>query len=286
MAVYERQWRRYEGPTTPLGWRFAVIARYALADAFSSRLFTAFYVLCLLPSAAALLMVYAAHNLPLLEQIGLTKAVLGQLTLPFFKSLFSWQGTLAFLLVVIVSPSLIAADLADDALPLYLARPLARRDYVLGKMTVLFVLLSPPTWIAGLAVFALQSSLEGGGWWLEHVRIGLAYLVGHLAWMLTVSLLSLAVSAWVRYKPAARAVLIGVFFVLGAFAQTVNLVTGSRIGDVVNLGHALAGVVEHLFGTPARHGLPVLANWGTLAATCAVSVWLLSRKLRAHEVVR
>lgn len=286
MAVYERQWRRYQGPLTPLARRFLVIARYALADAFSSRLFTAFYVVCLLPSVASLLLVYAAHNLPLLEQAGVTRSFLAQLTLPFFQTLFSWQATLAFLLVVIVSPSLVAADVADDALPLYLARPITRRDYVLGKMTVLFLLLSPPTWIAGLAVFALQGSLEGGGWWLASYRIGLAYLVGHLSWIVTVSLLSLAVSAWVRHKHAARAVLVGVFFVLGAFAQIVNGVTSSSIGDLFNLGRALVGVVAHLFGKPAPGGLPVLANWGTLIVTCLAGVWLLNRKLRAHEVVR
>ena len=42
MAVYERTWRRYTGPLTPLRGRFLVVTRYALSDAFASRLFTAF----------------------------------------------------------------------------------------------------------------------------------------------------------------------------------------------------------------------------------------------------
>ena len=39
MAVYERTWRRYLGELTPLRWRWLVVTRYALADAFASRLF-------------------------------------------------------------------------------------------------------------------------------------------------------------------------------------------------------------------------------------------------------
>ena len=51
---------------------------------------------------------------------------------------------------MIVSPSLIAADLSNNALSLYLSRPITRRDYVLGKMAVLAILLSPITWMGSV----------------------------------------------------------------------------------------------------------------------------------------
>ena len=54
MAVYERTWHSYEGPYTSLPWRFLVITRYALKDAFASRVFTGFYVLCAMPSVLCL----------------------------------------------------------------------------------------------------------------------------------------------------------------------------------------------------------------------------------------
>ncbi len=286
MAVYERAWRRYAGALTPLRWRFTVVTRYALADAFSSRLFTAFYALCALPSVLALFLIYLSHNLKLLEQIGLTKEFMGGLTLAFFKVLFSWQAIPAFFIAVIVSPSLVAADLSNHALPLYLARPITRSGYVIGKMAVLALLLSPVTWVAGLLVFWLQAYLEGGGWWHHNWRIALAYLIGHLAWIAVISLLSLAVSAWVRYKPVARGALFGVFFILGGFSEAVNGVTGTSIGDLTNLGKAIASVVQSLFGGPTPSALPVALNWATLAGTALLGVWLLNRKLRAHEVVR
>jgi ABC-2 type transport system permease protein len=287
VAVYERVWRRYEGPATPLRWRFLVVTRFALADVFSSRLFTAFYALCFLPSALGLFLVYFANNLSLLRQLGMSPDdIAGGLTLTFFKLLFSWQAIPAFLIALIVSPSLIAADLANDALPLYLSRPIDRKDYVIGKMAVLFLLLSPVTWVSGLLVFWLQAYLRGGGWGLEHYRIGLAYLIGHVAWIMVISLLSLAVSAWVKYKPVAHLALFGVFFILGGFGEAINGVTSSSIGDLFNLLKVIVSVVVHLFGSRTPSGLPVVANWGTLVGTCLISVWLLNRKLRAHEVVR
>ena len=40
MAVYERRFHRYTGPTTPRRWRFLVVARYASREVFRSRIAT------------------------------------------------------------------------------------------------------------------------------------------------------------------------------------------------------------------------------------------------------
>ncbi len=286
MAVYERTWRRYAGVLTPLKGRFLVVTKYALADAFASRLFTAFYAVCFLPSVVGLLFIYLSHNAALLQQLGMPAEMMDVLTKKFFMILFSWQALPAFLVAVIVSPSLISADLANNALPLYLARPIDRDEYVLGKMAVLAILLSPITWVMGLLIFGLQAYFEGGDWWLQNFRIGLAYLGGHFVWIVVISLLSLAISAWVRFKPVARGVLFGIIFILAAFGEAVNGVTGTSLGDLVNLGRAISSVVLAIFGAPTPSGLPVIVNWLTLAVVSALSVWLINRKLRPHEVVR
>ncbi len=286
MAVYERAWRRYQGELTALRWRWLVVTRYAIADAFASRLFTAFYAVCFLPSVVGLFFIYLSHNVTLLQQLGMPPDLMDVLTSKFFMILFSWQAIPAFLVAVIISPSLIAADLSNNALPLYLGRPISRPEYVLGKMAVLAILLSPMTWVMGLSIFSLQAYFEGGRWWLENYRIGMAYLVGHLSWIVVVSLLTLAISAWVRFKPAARGALFAIFFILAGFARAVNLFTRTSWGDLINLVLSMNSVVMSLFGAPTPSGLPVYFNWLTLAGATALSVWLIDRKLRAHEVVR
>jgi ABC-2 type transport system permease protein len=262
-----------------------VVTKYALARAFASRIFTGFYVFWMLPPLLAVLLVYLSHNLPMLQQMGLTEQFMANLVMRVFDILFGIQVFAAFFVAMVVSPSLVAADLSNHALPLYLSRPIDRKDYVVGKMLVLFVLISPLTWLMGLLVFALQSFLEGGGWWITNHRIAVGYLVGYLVWILVVSMLSLAISAWVRFKPVARAALFGVFFILAGFGEMVNGVTGTSLGDLFNLGRAIGHVFKSLFGEPIRGGLPVIFTWTTLAVACLLSTWMLNRKLRAHEVV-
>jgi len=77
-----------------------------------------------------------------------------------------------------------------------------------------------------------------------------------------------------------------VLFILSGFSEAVNAITGSSVGDLMNLSKAIVSVVQHLFGGFAPSRLPVLANWLTLVGTCVISIWLLNRKLRAHEEVR
>jgi ABC-2 type transport system permease protein len=263
-----------------------VVTRYALADAFASRLFTAFYAVCFLPSVVGIFFIYLSHNVTLLQQLGMPPDLMNVLTDKFFMLLFSWQALPAFLVAVIVSPSLIAADLSNNALPLYLSRPLDRHEYVLGKMAVLGILLSPMTWVMGLSIFVLQAYFEGGGWGFENYRIGAAYLVGHLAWIVVISMLTLAISAWVRFKPAARGALFAIIFILAGFAQAVNGVTRTSFGDLLHLIRAINSVVLSLFGAPTPSGLPVSLNWFTLIAVTVLSIWMINRKLRPHEVIR
>ncbi|MCP4896330.1 MAG: ABC transporter permease subunit [bacterium] len=287
MAVYEREWRRYEGHTTPSRMRFLVITRFALKDAFASRFFTMFYFASLLPFLVGLFLVYLSHNLTLIESMGLTEDFMGGLTTAFFQYLFLWQAVPAFFIAVIVSPNLIAPDLSNSALSLFLSRPIGRTDYVLGKILVLIALLSPVTWFASLIVLSLQAYLEGGMWWWDNIRIFLAHLVGHGTWILVIALLSLAISAWVRFKPAARGVLLGGFFIFQAVSEIFKGISRTAWGDLVDPLESIYIVVIDLFhGSIPADTMPVWAAWFGLAGFSAFSLLLLSRKLKAHEVVR
>ena len=118
-----------------------------------------------------------------------------------------------------MGPALVAPDLRNNGLPLYLSRPFSRTEYVLGKMAVLVVLMSLITWIPGLLLFLFQGYLEGAGWLGANLRIGMAIFVGSWIWILVLSLVALALSAWVKWKPVARLTLLIVFFVLAGFAK-------------------------------------------------------------------
>lgn len=289
MAVYERTYRRYGGPLTTPWRRFLVVPRYALADVMRSRAFVMFYLLCFALPFAGVIMIYLRHNLAALQVLNLNLDRVRQ-ALPidgrFFEQGLEIQGFFAFLLAVAVAPALISPDLRNNGLALYLSRPFSRAHYVLGKLAVLALLLSTITWIPGILLFLLQGYLEGDGWFGAQARVLGALFAGSWAWIVALSLLALAVSAWVKWKPVARIGLLILFFVLSGFGRVMEITLNTWWGELLSLSQVIHTVWAGLFGLDLPTRMPVAAAWAALVAGSLLCLALLLRRIRAYEVVR
>lgn len=288
MAVYKRTYHGYSGPLTPEWSRFAIIPRYAYQRLFKSKIMTAFFVLCFVSPLVFLSLIYVANSFgSIAKMFGATDArspitVDGE----FFQIFLGVQSFLAFILTAFVGPGLVLSDLSNRALTLYLARPFSRVEYVLGKMSVLLILLSSITWIPGLVLFSVQSALAGAGWLFHNLWIAWAIFSGAWIWILVIAVLALALSAWVKWRIAAGALLLGLFFVAAAFGQAINAVLDVRWGGLINLSILFNAVWNDLFRTQQKEQISASSAWIMLALIGAACLWLLYRKLRAVEVVR
>ena len=144
MAVYRRSYKPYSGALTAPWSRCFVLFRYSRRNLFRSKFLTALFVVCFFYPLACLLLIYLAHNAGFLQElVGIGQFI--SIDNKFFFNFMSVQGVFAFLLTAFVGPSLISPDLANGALPLYFCRPFSRAEYVLGKSSVLAILLSQIT---------------------------------------------------------------------------------------------------------------------------------------------
>ena len=295
MAVYQRSFRPYDGRLTEAATRFLVPARYAMQDLFKSKLFTIFTTLCFVFPLLSIFAIYLRHNADLLANLA-TAGIEIEEWMPidetFFGVFMRVQGTLAFFLVLFSGPRLVSRDLANNGLALYLCRPFSKTQYVLGKMTVLVVLMSGITWMPGLLLWGLQTGLEGAAWGAANLRSAFALVVGSWVWMIVLGLLALAISAWVRWRPVAGFCLLLVFFGGIFFARAIELLYGSQWGYLLDLHHTIRRIWMDLFQTPAPFffdrplALPMWASWMALAVLLGLSLLLLARRIRAYRVVR
>src|SRR5882672_8114871 len=179
VAVYRRTYTSYAGALTPAWSRCLVLFRYSRKNLFRSKLQTGLFVLSFFFPLACLIMIYLANNLSFLENIGASNQLI-KIDNKFFFFFMDVQGVLAFVLTAFTGPGLISPDLANGALPLYFCRPFSRAEYVLGKASVLAILLSQITWVPGLVLFAVQSSLAGSAWTWEHLWIAGSIILSSL----------------------------------------------------------------------------------------------------------
>lgn len=291
MAVYERSYHSYAGRLTPERGRFLVLPRYAIEEVFRSRLFVTFLIAaCVLWPLALALIIYLPHNVGFLQKFALNSSDLlnvFQYDASFFLNWFMIpHGFVAFFIALVVGPALVSADLRNNGLPLYLSRPFNRVEYILGKTAVLVILLSMVTWVPGLLLFLLQSYLGGTEWFGKNYGIGISILLASWIWITILCLLSLAVSAYVKWKPVARVTLFAIWFVLAPAGELINQLFNTRWGSMINISHMIAVVWADLFGVRFPDDVPVVAAWAALLLASSFCVWLLARKVRAYEVVK
>lgn len=307
MAVYEQKYKPYTGAPTPEWSRFLIIPRHAFRAVFNSKLFTAFFVICFLPLLVEAVLIYLHHNITALAIMKVNAKELIPIDGSFFQTFVNIQGGFAFFVALLVGPPLVARDLRNNALPLYLCRPFSRTEYVMGKMSVILILLSLITWVPQLLLFFFfQSYLEGFAWFRANLWMAYAILIGSIVWILLLALLSQTVSALVKWRVVASGALLAIFFIPSVFGEFINVVFLTRWGSIISLGALMRNVTAGLFGTFDRVVQtvqirdfdenvvreimlvepPLWISWTMLFLVCAICLALLSWKVKAYEVVK
>jgi len=293
MAVYDQVYRPYSGKLTPARTRFLIIPRYAYRDIFQSKLFTAFFALSFICPLVMAILIYLHHNVAALKILQINLSNILPIDGSFFLGFFNAQQVFALILTILIGPVLISRDVANNALPLYLSRPFSRAEYVAGKMNVLAIMISAITWAPGLLLFLFQSYLEGAGWLGRNLWIAGALILASLAWIVTLTLVAMAISAWVKWRLAASCAVFAVFVIPGIVAQTINLLFKTWWGNIFSLSDLMRFLVYNMFREPIGFGggnqmtaFAILVHWLTLFAAWGICLFVLTRKVRAYEVVR
>jgi ABC-type transport system involved in multi-copper enzyme maturation permease subunit len=294
MAVYKRRYSPYTGSLTAARSRFFVLTRFAFADLFKSRFFVLLLILSLVPNLFFAGYIFIANNKTVQLLMQLRSAGLFSVETQYFLVIMIVQTNVAFLLNCWVGPVLISGDLTNGALPLFLSRPFSRADYVLGKLAVLGLLLSGVTWIPCLLLFSLQSGLARNGWIWSHLWMVIPIVFCSAIWILMLSFISLAVSAWVKLRIVATGLIFIFFFVPMGLGEMFNAIMGTHWGHLLNfsllfhliLASGFRERPEEMSAFFGRNGVPVPAAWGMMLLVCLLSLVILNARLHAREVVR
>jgi len=307
MAVYEQTYKPYTGKLTPEWSRFLIIPRHAFRGVFKSKLFTAFYVISFLPLLVEAVLIYLHQNVTALAIMKVNARELFVIDGSFFQTFVYIQGGFAFFVALLLGPPLVSRDLRNNALPLYLCRPFSRTEYVVGKMSVLLILLSFMTWLPQLLMFFFQSYLEGFGWFRSNLWLASAIVINGIVWVLLLSLLSQTVSALLKWRIVASAAMLGIVFIPSVFGSVfINILFQTKLGDLISLFALMGHVTSGLFGTydavagripivDANDNFirdivimqpPLWACWTALFLFSAACLALLSWKVKAYEVVK
>lgn len=289
MSVFLHEYRPYSGRTTPLWSRPLVLARYGMAEAWSSKITIGLFVLSLLPYVVEMVLVYVADN-PVARMLILRGNSVLPINERFFLTILEIQCWFALVLASWVAPRLISFDLADNALPILLSHPISRFGYLAGKFIALVVILSYVTWVPCLALFGYACYASPEPWLAAHLQMGAGLFIGALLWIALVSLIGLAVSSWVKWRVIATGAIFAVVFVPAGVGGIADAILRMRWGLLLNVPVVMTEVWMRLLGVPRfgdpRFWLPGPAIGVVLVIAALLCVAVLNSRIRGREVVR
>jgi ABC-type transport system involved in multi-copper enzyme maturation permease subunit len=289
MSVFNHDYRPYEGRLTPLGSRPLVLARYALHEAWSSKISIGLFVFSLLPCLVELVIIYVADN-PIARALIMRGDSPLAINEHFFLNVLETQCWCGLVLAAWIAPRLVSFDLGDNALPILLSHPVSRFGYLLGKFLALILSLSYVTWIPCLVLFVYQCYASPQPWAMAHLSLGFGLFAGAMIWIVLLSMVGLAVSAWVKWRVIAVGAIFAVVFVPAGVGGIASAILRTKWGLLLNLPVVMSELWQRMLGAPAiispRMELPTFAMATILVIACLLCVAVLNARIRAREVVR
>jgi len=278
MPIHDQGYQRYGGLRVGPGRAWQVIMRAGIESFVARRAFLGLLLLSWTPFLAGAVQVYLSSSF---EQAAFLA--------PNNKTYWDFldrQGSFAFLITVWVGAGLIADDRRANALSLYLSKPLTVTDYVVGKLTILLLLLVAVIWAPAMALLIVQSAFAGSLEFVRtHVSLVPAITVYSLLAMGLSSLTMLALSSLSSSSRFVGTMYAGVIFFSQAITRVLASATGMPVWNHLSPLGALDRVGQSIFGLDGA-GQPGL--WPAIAlllALVVISAAVLRWRVRGIEVV-
>ena len=207
----------------------------------------------------------------------------------FQRFLFRLGQVSSVMLIALVAifggSGLIATDLKNNALSLYLSKPLSWIDYLLGKFAAIGILLGCLTLVPGLLLFIEQALLGDVSFLKAHYWLPFSIIAYSVLLTVSVSLLILLFSSLTSNPRYAMIGFCAVWFGSPVIQQLLKGITRTSKTAVVSLWSNYDIIGSVLFDSSHNHSVHWVWSLLTVLALIAVCIFVLHRRIRAVEVV-
>jgi ABC-2 type transport system permease protein len=281
MPIHRERYRRRESGVDLRGGAWAVIAANGLRSLVRKRAFLFLMILAWIPVIVRGVQIWAAANVPGMPQTG-AFAVSPRM----FRDFLNQQEPLIFFITVYAGSGLIADDIRANALQLYLSRPITRTQYIAGKAAILMAALAAVTVLPAILLLLLVPAFAGS---MTFLRENLSLIPSISAYSVIQIMLSafliLAMSSFSKSRWFVAILYAGLaFFTHAVFGVLGAAVEGSAF-SWVSIFANVHQVGDVLFRMPARYDTHPLISAAVIAFLIGISMFVLSRRIRAIEIV-
>lgn len=271
--IYDRGYRKYEGPRTGVQGAMRSLISHSAAHALGLRRSARFKVI-------PVLIIIAAY-LPAAVFVGVAALLPGEIEdafLPTYAGYYGYVIAAIYLFAGFITPELLAPDRRSGMLGVYLASPLNRLTYLLGKgITVLLLLLivtfGPPMLM--LIAFSLENSGPDG--FTEWMKVFGQIFAGSAVMGVIFASIGLAISASTDRVVVATATILAALpasaIATDQLVDTADLNPNLRLANLPNLPRE---IIFRIHGERGLWGASANPTWTVYLAGAAWTVAALA----------
>jgi ABC-type transport system involved in multi-copper enzyme maturation permease subunit len=288
-TIREKGYSHWDGKLTERRFPWWPITRTGILLAFRKKRFKFVFAGSFVPAVVFLVGLYISERLEDFKAFLQGSDRLLNINPNYFKTYFT-NDSLLFLIVLVLgfaAAGLVADDLKHNSLQLYFSRPLRKKDYLLGKMSVIVFFVLILTAVPGLVLLIFKLIFAGSfKFFLDYPWLPLSIL-GYSA------LLTVFFSFYVLFLSSlsknTRYVTILVFMIYIFSDILFGMLSGIFHEPAMALFSIKANLQQagaFLFGQKLPFAVPAVWSFLILAGICVLSAAVLNRKIRSVEVIK
>jgi len=288
-TVREKGYSHWDGRLGERRFPWWPITRTGILLAFRKKRFKFLFAGAFFPAIVALVGLYVSERLEDFKAFIQGSDRLLNIGPQYFAGYFLNDWLLFMILLVLAygAGGLIADDLKHNSLQLYFSRPLGKKDYLVGKMSVVAFFVLIFTAVPGLLLVIFKLIFAGNfKFFLQYPWLPLSVL-GYSA-LLTAffGFYILLMSALSKNSRYVFVLTFGTYIFSTVLYGILNGIFRTPYMALFSIPANIQQAKAFIFGLKLPHGFPAVWSFAVLAGICALSAFVLGRKTRSVEVIK
>jgi ABC-type transport system involved in multi-copper enzyme maturation permease subunit len=209
-----------------------------------------------------------------------------------YQNLFWYQGYIVMVILALAGSLLVGNDIQHGSLPFYLAKPLSRWHYLLGKSLAVGVFINLMTTLPALILFVQFGLLDSWNFFWDSLPLAGGIVAYGFVLTASLSLLLLATATWLRKTVPMIMVWTVLFLFLrlmqGAMVDQLGGDPRWRLLDLWNDNYVVGSVLlgmnpQQIRPIPQPHWYEAALVLGSVSALCLTYLVL---RIRGVEIVK
>lgn len=289
MTIKEKGYSHWDGEFSIKKLPWWPITRYGIKLTLKKKFFKLTYTLALVPALVFLVIIYLAERIEDFSVIMDGGSQLIKVNPALFNTYLTNDFLLFMIIIIVVfaGAGLIADDIKYNSLQLYFSRPLQKKDYLLGKASILVIFLFFLTLVPGLFLFIMKLIFSGGLKFFSDFPLLPISIIGYSILMTVFfSFYTLLLSAISKSRRYVIILIVGIYFFSDILFAIFFNIFRSPYASLFSLKVNLQQLGAAFFGVKAPYNVPWIYSLLVLVGICCLSGVVLIRKVKGVEIVK